>query len=141
LLAKTRSEREDVHVKKLRDTTKLSQKQDQTSKRLTYQPFLFGFSFLGLIGELLYTLSAQKEIWNPLLWVALAIFGLATTVYLTELRTRYRAGRVAVESTVTTGTLADAEVHGARVKGPTDAKVQIKTGNVRKGKIYGYEES
>ena len=108
----------------------------QSSRRMTYQPYIFAMALLGLLGKVSYSLAKNEKVSDSLFYVFLVVFLVSSLLYYLD---RVKTGRVS-STTIRTGNVKESDVIGTIGTSAHDSRTTITTKDVDKSRIIGSTE-
>ena len=111
-----------------------------TSKRLTYQPFLFAISLLALLTKAGYSISRGKDISDSVLWVFVVVFLVSSFTWYLDSRNQKPKVKRTIDVNIEAGGAKKATITGVEARRVDQTKVGIKTKDLDKTNVTGYRE-
>jgi hypothetical protein len=110
----------------------------QPQRKMTYEPFLFGVSVIGVIYKLYESVEHREFRYDWTLAATCGVFVFACVLWLVNSRRARQSTRLS--ASVKTGAITDSQVIGAEATKRDDVHTNIRTDDVRRSTVIGYKE-
>ncbi len=111
---------------------------NKKTARVTYQPYLFAISILGLLVKLVYSAVNKTPVFDITIIVILVVFLVSSFLYFYQYRNAKKQTKLDVS--LKTSDVKDSTVIGAESRHRDRTNIKIETGKVAGSKVKGYEE-